>query len=769
MRNSVLLLFLSVPCFCAPVCNPGAQQTFVTGSSMTLDGSGSTGTGTLSYAWSQLSGPTTVSWSSTTVAKPTLTGTMSFGSYVFQLIVTDSVGSTTCTVKDGWVPTDALGNVIINGGSSDFNAAATTLLGTMIPWGKNPWPWMDDRHKAAADFNIGHLADFFISYWTNYKGPGTITVTAGSATVAGVGTDFTTRFCQGPLHPTLPKNCCGGQNVYVSVWYPMTSPVDYSSLPANTGLRSEGVLSCQSDTQLTINENWPPWTPDCSSGGCSYSFDDADTVYTVSPAASGYAGIYLWPEHAGSNFYDAVSGFYSLYYRSGIDDYLVAARTLADRDWKYRLQSGLACYFGGGGGAGDRCGGSIAPRTWSILGMVLRALDGRPDMWVGLENMFTYASNWILNDDIHWGIWDPREQAYLLLTESYGALYDPTPANRTSYLPAISAEIGSVFAPNQYPDGSWQVMEAGAGSWSNNTSVSLTNGSTSVVGNGTTFSSFWASNPTKTSHIVFFNGTSEPANNAATENVYYTASYVSDTALTLDRPYAGVTGTHGWVIGGGFCPNDCYVGYGAQPFMLGILGFAFDMASRALATSDPTNSAKAHKFVSDIVGWQRNSGYRSSVKGMQYMVNTVDCTPPIDDSMTWCTAGMAPLQSRELNAELTRSIIVDYNNTKDPGILSFANTLYNAMWAMPGTCPTGSTLCVSDGYYLSDWDPNPACGAFSCGWYITGDNADNRWHKYFGMSFGIGAGADWPAALVAGSSMRPIIGAGTVLGTGVVR
>ena len=38
---------------------------------------------------------------------------MSFGSYVFQLIVTDSVGSTTCTVKDGWVLTDALGMVTL--------------------------------------------------------------------------------------------------------------------------------------------------------------------------------------------------------------------------------------------------------------------------------------------------------------------------------------------------------------------------------------------------------------------------------------------------------------------------------------------------------------------------------------------------------------------------------------------------------------------------------------------------------------------------------
>ena len=41
-----------------------------------------------------------------------------------------------------------------------------------------------------------------------------------------------------------------------------------------------------------------------------------------------------------ANYYDAVAAFYALYYRTGIDDYLTAARKLADRFWKYRLDSG---------------------------------------------------------------------------------------------------------------------------------------------------------------------------------------------------------------------------------------------------------------------------------------------------------------------------------------------------------------------------------------------------------------------------------------------
>jgi len=65
------------------------------------------------------------------------------------------------------------------------------------------------------------------------------------------------------------------------------------------------------------------------------------------------------------------------------------------------------------------------------------------------------------------------------------------------------------------------------------------------------------------------------------------------------------------------------------------------------------------------------------------------------------------------------------------------------MWAKPGTCPSGSTLCVSDGFYLDDWDN-------WTGWYMSGTPWNNLWHKYFGMSFGIGAGADWPAVRIGG-------------------
>jgi hypothetical protein len=177
--------------------------------------------------------------------------------------------------------------------------------------------------------------------------------------------------------------------------------------------------------------------------------------------------------------------------------------------------------------------------------------------------------------------------------------------------------------------------------------------------------------------------------------------------------------------------------------MIGILGFAFEMAAQAIAVSDPVSAAKAHQYIADIANWEATDGYRPSIKGMQYMVNTVDCPMPIDDSMTWCTSGMNQSQGRTLNAEALRAAMVAYRDTESAAIRAFADAIYNAMWAKPGTCPSGSVLCVSDGSYLDDWDN-------WTGWYITGDPWDNRWHKYFGMSFGIGAGADWPAVRIGG-------------------
>ena len=96
------------------------------------------------------------------------------------------------------------------------------------------------------------------------------------------------------------------------------------------------VASCQSDTQLTLaapynNTGFLP-----SGSGWSYSFIPENLwntwVYNVTPY----------------NFYDAITALYSLYYRSGIDDYLNTARMAADAFWQFRLDSGGCYHYGDG-------------------------------------------------------------------------------------------------------------------------------------------------------------------------------------------------------------------------------------------------------------------------------------------------------------------------------------------------------------------------------------------------------------------------------------
>ncbi|MFT2011394.1 malectin domain-containing carbohydrate-binding protein [Pontibacter sp. 13R65] len=74
-----------------PVANAGPDKTItLPTSSVTLEGSGVDTDGTITdYTWTQVSGPSTASFNSTTIAQPTVSG-LQAGSYVFSLVVRDN-------------------------------------------------------------------------------------------------------------------------------------------------------------------------------------------------------------------------------------------------------------------------------------------------------------------------------------------------------------------------------------------------------------------------------------------------------------------------------------------------------------------------------------------------------------------------------------------------------------------------------------------------------------------------------------------------------
>jgi hypothetical protein len=100
---------------------------------------------TVSCDWILANGPTAPSWSSTSVQQPMVTG-IAFGTYNFQLTVTDATGATAVTTLPvGAVAYDDNGVVIPS------DPRATELFGPMIAFGQNPWGYADERSKRAVE------------------------------------------------------------------------------------------------------------------------------------------------------------------------------------------------------------------------------------------------------------------------------------------------------------------------------------------------------------------------------------------------------------------------------------------------------------------------------------------------------------------------------------------------------------------------------------------------------------------------------------------
>jgi hypothetical protein len=88
-------------------------------------------------------------------------------------------------------------------------------------------------------------------------------------------------------------------------------------------------------------------------------------------------------------------------------------------------------------------------------------------------------------------------------------------------------------------------------------------------------------------------------------------------------------------------------------------------------------------------------------------------------------------------------VMAAYAYNKDPGLRGFADQLFNAMWAKPGTCPSGSVMCAPDGTYVDAYDDNT-------GWYMVGTPPAGQSPKWFGDIWGFSGLSAWPAARIGG-------------------
>jgi len=508
------------------------------------------------------------------------------------------------------------------------------------------------------------------------------------------------------------------------------------------------VTGCADDAHMTVDEVWdtgaiPPGS------GLSYASDDASTHYATN---------WGWGQaDLPGNYEDNVAAYYALYYRSGMKDYLDGARKLADRFWQSPMvDRGASQLFGHSSAYG------YAGRSLSALGLVLRALELQgtdSDMWPGLHKIWDQSMEYLnsASQSAAQGAWDTREAAYRLAMVSYCALFDTDPAYQSNCKAAISGSFAGVWTPSMSADGSWPALYYASSSWDTGIGASLVSGSMSVVGNGAAWTA--GSFPCT---VWFTNDPgSRPADNRAGDATIYTATFVDATHLTLDRPYQGISGAHGWALAN----SGGMIGWGAQPDAMGVLAAAFDLAAKAIADADSQNSALASSYNLAGTNWIMSYGYWPLQNGLYVAAQGVNCQAPISDANTACTGGNSREQARALNAEVLRGIMAAYASSQRTELHGFADALYNAMFAKPGSCPSGSLECAPDGYYLSGLDDGGAMMTAS-------PPQGNEW---FGVFFGFSDLSAWPAYRMGGpqpESARTIyvsFNAGAVRGAAKVR
>jgi len=160
------------------------------------------------------------------------------------------------------------------------------------------------------------------------------------------------------------------------------------------------------------------------------------------------------------NYYDQALVQYINYYRTGDVRFRDYARKIADSWWRSpEINEGRVT---------DIYTYSRAPRSISLGGLMLRALDGRPEMWPWItEYTREMFNNWVgtrvTYDGLYYGV---RDGGYMLLYAAWLARVHPDAQVRANFRdgytdqwgthPGIVTAAADYYARLQYPDGSWR-------------------------------------------------------------------------------------------------------------------------------------------------------------------------------------------------------------------------------------------------------------------------------------------------------------------------
>ena len=262
---------------------------------------------------------------------------------------------------------------------------------------QNPAPWFD---QTALSKGLEHGNRF-------PAGPpvhvlvGSVSVTKGSKSVVGTNTRFRSDFAGEP----------NAFHIFIQ--------------DADNIQRDYIVAGAEDDTHLTITLPWEQ----ASTSGQNFSKASGDEL----------------DQYINLNYYDQALCQYINYYRTGDSRFLTYARKVADSWWKAPfIAEGHA-----------EITGSLAPRNISMNGLMLRALDGRPEMWPWItkyvrEQFQTWVGLRVTYPGFYYGVRDP---GYMLLFAANLAKVHPDPKVRAEFRQKALDGAVNYYARLQAPDG----------------------------------------------------------------------------------------------------------------------------------------------------------------------------------------------------------------------------------------------------------------------------------------------------------------------------
>ena len=261
----------------------------------------------------------------------------------------------------------------------------------------NPAPWFD---QTALSKGLEH-GNHFPAGPPVHALVGSVSVTKGSKSVVGTNTRFRSDFAGEP----------NAFHIFIQ--------------DADNIQRDYIVAAAEDDTHLTITLPWEQ----ASTSRQNFSKASGDEL----------------DQYINLNYYDQALCQYINYYRTGDSRFLTYARKVADSWWK-------APFIAEGH---TEISGSLAPRNISMNGLMLRALDGRPEMWPWItkyvrEQFDTWVGLRVTYPGFYYGVRDP---GYMLLFAANLAKVHPDPKVRAEFRQKALNGAVNYYARLQAPDG----------------------------------------------------------------------------------------------------------------------------------------------------------------------------------------------------------------------------------------------------------------------------------------------------------------------------